>query len=34
MAFTIPFWPGRDVTRAVPSGVSMIVPLVMTPRRL
>jgi len=34
MAFTNPCWPGRDVTRACPSGVSIIVPLVMTPRRL
>jgi len=34
VAFTSPFWPGRDVTLAVPSGVSIIVPFVITPRRL
>ena len=33
VAFTSPCWPGRLVTRAGPSGVSMIVPLVMTPLR-
>ena len=31
IAFTMPFCPGLDVTRACPSGVSMMVPLVMTP---
>lgn len=34
VAFTSPFWPGRDVTLAVPTGVSIIVPFVITPRRL
>lgn len=33
-AFTRPSCPGRDVTTASPDGVSMIVPFVMTPRRL
>ena len=31
VAFTMPFCPGLDVTFACPSGVSMMVPLVMTP---
>ena len=31
VAFTTPVCPGLDVTRACPSGVSMMVPLVMTP---
>ena len=34
IAFTSPFCPGRDVTLAVPIGVSIIVPLVITPLRL
>jgi hypothetical protein len=29
----MPFCPGLDVTFACPSGVSMMVPLVMTPLR-
>ena len=33
MAFAIPFCPGRDVTLAVPSDVSMSAPFVITPRR-
>lgn len=33
IALTVPFCPGLDVTRACPSGVSMTVPLVMTPLR-
>ena len=33
VAFTVPFCPGRDVTRAFPREVSMIVPFVMTPLR-
>ena len=33
MAFTIPFCPGRDVIFAVPSGVSIRAPFVITPRR-
>ena len=33
MAFTTPFCPGRDVIFAVPRGVSMSVPFVITPRR-
>ena len=33
MAFTTPFCPGRDVTLAVPMGVSISAPFVITPLR-
>lgn len=33
VAFTVPSCPGRDVTRAFPKGVSMIVPFVIIPLR-